>query len=51
MKTMTVVLLLMAVMASQAAVPAQFGYFELRVYTVTSNKLDGVLERDRKSVV
>ena len=50
MKTMKVVLLLMAVMASQAAEPAQFGYFELRVYTVTSNKMDGVLERFRETV-
>ena len=50
MKTMKVALLLMAVMASQAAEPAQFGYFELRVYTVTSNKMDGVLERFRETV-
>ena len=50
MKTTKAVLLLMAVMASQAAEPAQFGYFELRVYTVTSNKMDGVLERFRETV-
>ena len=50
MKAVKAVLLLMAVMASQAAEPAQFGYFELRVYTVTSNKMDGVLERFRETV-
>ena len=50
MKAVKALLLLMAVMTSQAAEPAQFGYFELRVYTVTSNKMDGVLERFRETV-
>lgn len=32
------------------ALAAQGSYFELRLYTVTSNKLDGVLERFRETV-
>ena len=36
--------------AVQAAEPAAPHYFELRVYTVTSNKMDGVIERFRDTV-
>ena len=36
--------------AVRAAEPAAFHYFELRFYTVTSNKMDGVLERFRDTV-
>jgi len=36
--------------ATYAAEPAAQQYFELRLYTVTSNKLDGVLERFRNTV-
>ena len=36
--------------ASRAAEPAASPYFELRLYTVTSNKMDGVLERFRETV-
>jgi hypothetical protein len=39
-----------ATLASHAAEPPQFGYYELRVYTVTSNKMDAVLERFRETV-
>ncbi len=35
---------------SPAAEPAATTYFELRLYTVTSNKLEGVLERFRETV-
>lgn len=43
-------LLVIAVAASGANPPRSDGYFELRVYTVTSNKTDGVLERFRDTV-
>jgi hypothetical protein len=44
-----VVLVVLTLWTSRASAdPA--GYFELRVYTVTSNKLDGVLERFRNTV-
>ena len=36
--------------AVRAAEPAAPHYFELRLYTVTSNKMDGVLERFRDTV-
>ena len=36
--------------ASRAAEPVAPHYFELRLYTVTSNKMDGVLERFRETV-
>jgi NIPSNAP len=36
--------------ASRAAEPTAFAYFELRLYTVTSNKMDGVRERFRDTV-
>ena len=36
--------------ASRAAEPLAVHYFELRLYTVTLNKLDGVLERFRDTV-
>jgi hypothetical protein len=39
-----------ATLAVHAAEPPQFGYYELRVYAVTSNKMDGVLERFRETV-
>lgn len=43
-------LALLAICWMNNAVAAEHGYFELRVYTVTSNKLDGVLERFRETV-
>jgi len=36
--------------AVRAAEPAAPPYFELRLYAVTSNKMDGVLERFRETV-
>ena len=46
-----VVLVMFSIVSSlRAADEPRFGYYELRRYTVTSNKLDGVLERFRDTV-
>ncbi len=46
----TGLLALLLTVVSQAVEPAIPRYFELRLYTVTSNKMDGVLERFRDTV-
>ena len=42
-------LLALSVSCALSAEP-QFHYYDLRIYTVTSNKMDGVLERFRETV-
>ena len=46
----TILGLPLALLVCAAVGHAENGYFELRLYTVTSNKLDGVLERFRDTV-
>lgn len=45
-----VLAVLSGVTSSRAAEPAPAAYYELRIYTVTSNKLDAVLDRFRDTV-
>ena len=46
----TLALLLCHAAAVSAAEPVSPGYYELRLYTVTSNKIDAVLDRFRETV-
>jgi len=44
------ILLLVALLTTRSHSAERFGYFELRIYDVTSNKLDAVQERFRETV-
>jgi hypothetical protein len=50
MKRLQLLLLAVITLTISRASADPSGYFELRIYTVTSNKLDGVLERFRDTV-